>query len=58
MNHAKVARNAISRTKIKRDFDDGRRVYEIEFHVGRTEYNYDIDANTGRIIEFDVDNDD
>ncbi len=58
LKHAKVAQSAISRTQIKRDRDDGRDVYEVEFHVGRTEYNFDIDAKTGAVLEYDVDNDD
>ena len=58
LKHAKVAQNTISRTKIKRDRENGRNVFEVEFHVGRTEYNYDIDAATGAVVEFDVDNDD
>ena len=58
LKDAKVAQNAISRTRIKRDRENGRNVFEVEFHVGRTEYNYDIDATTGAIVERDVDNDD
>ncbi len=58
LKHAKVAENTISRKQIKRDRENGRNVFEVEFHVGRTEYNYDIDAATGAIVEFDVDNDD
>jgi len=37
--------------------DDGRGLYEIEFYVGNTEYDYEIDAHSGGIIEYDKDRD-
>ncbi len=40
------------------DRDDVRTIYEVEFHSGRTEYNYDIDASTGAVISYDIDYDD
>ena len=39
-------------TKLQLDWDDGRQVYEIEFHVGATEYEMDVDVRTGRITDF------
>ena len=39
-------------TKTHRDWDDGREVYEIEFHVGNTEYEMDVDVLTGRVTDF------
>ena len=44
--------------KARTDRDDGRPVYEIEFVSGGTEYEFDIDAATGAILEFDTDTDD
>nr|WP_314982376.1 PepSY domain-containing protein [uncultured Stomatobaculum sp.] len=44
-------------SKAKLDDDDGRGVYEIEFYVGNTEYDYKIDAYSGGIIEYDIDRD-
>lgn len=44
--------------KAKLDTDDGIQVYEIEFKVGRTEYDFDINARTGAIVKSDVDYDD
>ena len=40
------------------DWDDGRQVYEVELRSGRTEYDFEIDAQTGSIISRDVDYDD
>ena len=39
-------------TKAHRDYDNGRQVYEIEFYVGSTEYDMDVDVNTGRVTDF------
>lgn len=39
-------------TKTEKDWDDGREIYEIEFYVGGTEYEMDVDAATGNITEF------
>ena len=39
------------------DRDDGWLVYELEFHVGRTEYEYKIDAISGRILKAKIDRD-
>lgn len=44
--------------KVKLERDDGVWQYEIEFRQGRTEYDFDIHAETGDIISYDVDNDD
>ena len=39
-------------TKAHRDWDDGREVYEIEFYANNTEFDMDVDVNTGRITDF------
>lgn len=41
--------------KVKLDWDDGRAEYDVEFYVGNTEYDYDIDAVTGAVLSFDQD---
>ncbi len=41
----------VSFTKAKLDTDDGVKVYEIEFTYNGNEYEYDINAKTGAIIE-------
>lgn len=42
-------------TKVHKDRDDGRVIWEIEFVHKGIEYEYDIDAKTGRILEADTD---
>ena len=42
-------------TKAHRDYDNGREVYEIEFYVGTTEYDMDVDVLTGKVTDFSVD---
>ncbi|MBE5999526.1 MAG: hypothetical protein E7237_07975 [Sarcina sp.] len=42
----------------KLDNDDGVRVYEIEFYAENLEYDYEIDAVSGRILESKVEEDD
>lgn len=41
-------------TAAKFEDDDGRKEYDIEFYCGSLEYEYEIDAMTGRIIDSDV----
>ena len=40
--------------KAYQDWDDGRAIYEIEFYANGTEYEMDVDVNTGRITDFDT----
>ena len=42
----------------QRDRDGGRWVYEIEFREGRTEYEYAVNASSGKIVDYDKDWDD
>jgi uncharacterized membrane protein YkoI len=57
LEHAGISTASASFSKAKLDNDDGKVVYEIEFYVGRTEYDYEIDAYSGTILEYDIDND-
>ena len=45
-------------TKAKLDTDDGIKIYDIEFRRGNMEYDYEIDAKTGTILEKDAEIDD
>ena len=52
--HAGLSAAEVSFTKAKLEKDDGLRKYEIEFIKGSTEYEYEIDAATGSVLEYDV----
>lgn len=55
LKHAGVSRNDIKIKEIELDRDDGRLIYEIEFYTSNREYDYDIDAYTGKVLEMDYD---
>lgn len=55
LNHANLKDNDIKNYKIEIDREDGLLVYDIEFDHNDTEYNYEIDANSGDIREHDKD---
>lgn len=55
---AGVKEAEISRVRTGLDYEHGRKVYEVHFNVGWTEYEYDIDVNTGEIVKYDIDIDD
>ena len=55
LQHAGIDEASTTRMEISFDYDDGRAVYEVEWKVDRTEYQYDIDANTGDILSYEHD---
>ena len=55
LKHAGVSASKATFVKAKLGYEDGRRVYEIEFYSGNTEYDYEILASNGKIISYDKD---
>ena len=55
LSDAGLSASQVTFLKVKLDTDDGRNEYDIEFYVGGTEYDYEIDAATGAINERDWD---
>ena len=53
LNHTGVKASAATFTKAKLDKDDGHYDYEIVFYAGGVEYEYEIDATTGKIRDYD-----
>lgn len=51
-NHLGV--NLYTGLEVELDKDDDPYIYEVEFHVGGKEYSYDINATTGEIISWEV----
>lgn len=57
LNHAGLAASQVRFTHVGMDREDGRMVYEVDFRQGQVEYEYEIDASTGRILEHERDAD-
>ena len=55
LDHAGVAAEDAVFTKAHADEENGRPAYEIEFVVNGMEYEFDIDAASGAILDFDAD---
>ena len=58
LEHAGLTREQLDFSNVHLDCDDGRWVYEIEFREGRTEYEYAVNASSGKIVDYDKDWDD
>ena len=52
LNHSGLSSYNVTFTKAKLTTEDGIRVYDVEFRTADTEYDYEINAKTGKIIEF------
>lgn len=55
LKHAGISESNATFVKAEKDYEDGILVYEVEFYSGNTEYDYEIDANTGAVRSFDKD---
>lgn len=59
LEHVNLTRDSIDYVKkIEMDYEHGRKIYEIEFYKGGMEYEFDVDAVTGRILKSKRDWDD
>ena len=58
LRHAGVSTANVYGFKCELDTEDGVTIYEIEFISGGYEYNYEINAATGAVVEFDKKRDD
>ena len=55
LNHANLSQNDVTFIRSNIDYDDGFTAYDVEFYSNNQEYDYKIDANSGDIIEYDLD---
>lgn len=55
LEHAGLKESDVKFVKAKLDYDDGRYEYEIEFVSENVEYEYSVNAENGRVVEFDRD---
>ena len=53
--HAGLSISDVTFTKAKLDTEDGKTIYDIEFYKDGTEYDYEIDASSGKILDHDTD---
>ena len=58
LKHAGLSVNDVTRLRVEFDYDGGRPEYEVDFRHDGYEYDYEIHAETGRIITWDKDRDD
>ena len=57
LSHAGLSENEVRFEKVKLDKDDGIYEYEVEFYAGGREYDYSVNAKTGKIIDFEIEKD-
>lgn len=53
LEDAGLTENNVEFIRSNLDYDDGKKVYDVEFYAGNREYDYEIDASTGDIISRD-----
>ena len=53
LKHANLANDKVSFIKANQEFDDGIEKYDIEFYHNSKEYNYEINANNGKIVSYE-----
>ena len=45
---AKLDEKDVKRSRVELDYDDGKLTYDVEFYTDSEEYDYEIDAKTGK----------
>lgn len=55
LNHANLTSDQVSFIRTETDIDNGVEKYDIEFYHENKEYDYEINAANGQIIEYDYD---
>ena len=53
LKHAGLNENQVSDIDVDLDRDNGKLIYEVDFNSGNTEYDYDVNAETGEVISAD-----
>lgn len=55
LSHAGLTAEQVSKLKAEYDYDDGYALYEVEFECNGYEYEYEIDAATGAVLKYEID---
>ncbi len=58
LSHAGLSANEVTELECEYEVERGKQLYEVSFKNGRTEYDYEIDANTGDILKSEKEIDD
>ena len=58
LEHAGISASNAVFVKAGLDWDDGRVTYEVEFYANNTEYDYEIDPASGKVLSYDREWDD
>ena len=58
LSNAGLSAKSVRDLEVELDYDYGKMIYEVSFETTSTEYEYDIDAITGKIINKEVEGDD
>ena len=58
LKHANVSSAEVTNWDCELDTDDGVTIFEIEFKAGGYEYDYEVNAMTGSILQYDRELDD
>ncbi|MEG0830186.1 MAG: PepSY domain-containing protein [Anaerovoracaceae bacterium] len=54
LKDAKISASSAKALKVKLEKDDGYALYEVEFRKGAKEYDYEVKATSGKILDRDV----
>ena len=52
LDHANLAAGDLTFSQVEMDFDDGKMLYEVEFSTLLGEFEYEIDARTGAVLDW------
>lgn len=55
LDHAGFTADQVQRLYTEFEIDDGTRQYDVQFHEGDWEYEFEISAETGKILSYDKD---
>lgn len=53
LEHVQLTEDQVSGLRVHYDYDDGVPEYDVEFHCDGTEYEFEIHAQTGKILSFE-----
>lgn len=54
LKHAGLSTDQVTFLKAEFDYDDGRMIYEVEFHSGSKKCEYEIDASNGQVVKYET----